>query len=65
MCLYITGHLNTVFTAEHRKEILRYLYNHQVGIIDPSLLILKGLRQVYVIEELMLCRMKTVDGEYR
>ncbi|KAH7564798.1 hypothetical protein JRO89_XS09G0030200 [Xanthoceras sorbifolium] len=29
MCLYITGHLNTVFTVEHRKEILRYLYNHQ------------------------------------
>ncbi|KAI9185997.1 hypothetical protein LWI28_012872 [Acer negundo] len=29
MCLYITGHLNTVFTAEHRKEILRYIYYHQ------------------------------------
>nr|DAD18084.1 TPA_asm: hypothetical protein HUJ06_019547 [Nelumbo nucifera] len=29
MCLYITGHLNTVFPAEHRKEILRYIYNHQ------------------------------------
>ncbi|KAK1574953.1 hypothetical protein Q3G72_001296 [Acer saccharum] len=29
MCLYITGHLNAVFTSEHRKEILRYLYNHQ------------------------------------
>ncbi|XP_010245746.1 PREDICTED: beta-amyrin synthase-like [Nelumbo nucifera] len=29
MCLYITGHLNTVFQAEHRKEILRYIYNHQ------------------------------------
>lgn len=29
MCLYITGHLNTVFPAEHRKEILRYLYCHQ------------------------------------
>ncbi|XP_039163695.1 beta-amyrin synthase isoform X2 [Eucalyptus grandis] len=29
MCVYITGHLNTVFPAEHRKEILRYLYNHQ------------------------------------
>ncbi|GLT38200.1 hypothetical protein SLA2020_124640 [Shorea laevis] len=27
--LYITGHLNTVFHAEHRKEILRYIYNHQ------------------------------------
>jgi beta-amyrin synthase len=29
MCLYITGHLNTVFSAEHRKEIFRYLYCHQ------------------------------------
>jgi len=32
MCVYITGHLNTVFPAEHRKEILRYLYNHQVTL---------------------------------
>ncbi|XP_060669413.1 beta-amyrin synthase-like [Ziziphus jujuba] len=29
MCLYITGHLSSVFTAEHRKEILRYIYYHQ------------------------------------
>ncbi|KAF3627358.1 Beta-amyrin synthase [Capsicum annuum] len=29
MCMYITGHLNTVFPVEHRKEILRYLYCHQ------------------------------------
>ncbi|XP_049397984.1 beta-amyrin synthase-like isoform X2 [Solanum stenotomum] len=29
MCLYITGHLNTVLPAEHRKEILRYIYCHQ------------------------------------
>uniref|UniRef100_A0A7N0UUQ4 Squalene cyclase N-terminal domain-containing protein n=1 Tax=Kalanchoe fedtschenkoi TaxID=63787 RepID=A0A7N0UUQ4_KALFE len=29
MCLYITGHLNTVFPAEHRREILRYIYYHQ------------------------------------
>ncbi|PWA39260.1 beta-amyrin synthase [Artemisia annua] len=29
MCLYITGHLNSVITMEHRKEILRYLYCHQ------------------------------------
>nr|UTU07505.1 oxidosqualene cyclase 1 [Ailanthus altissimus] len=29
ICLYITGHLNIIFTAEHRKEIFRYLYNHQ------------------------------------
>ncbi|KAK8492908.1 hypothetical protein V6N12_017729 [Hibiscus sabdariffa] len=29
MCLYITGHLNTVFTAEHRKETLRYIYCQQ------------------------------------
>lgn len=30
MIVYITGHLNTVFPAEHRKEILRYIYCHQV-----------------------------------
>ncbi|CAI9274763.1 unnamed protein product [Lactuca saligna] len=29
ICLYITGHLNSVFSAEHRKETLRYLYCHQ------------------------------------
>ncbi|KAG5569829.1 hypothetical protein H5410_059595, partial [Solanum commersonii] len=29
MCMYMTGHLNTVFPAEHRKEILRYIYCHQ------------------------------------
>ncbi|XP_076936731.1 beta-amyrin synthase 1-like [Bidens hawaiensis] len=29
MCLHITGHLNSVFPAEYRKEILRYLYCHQ------------------------------------
>ncbi|KAJ8760087.1 hypothetical protein K2173_010943 [Erythroxylum novogranatense] len=26
---YITGHLNVLFPSEHRKEILRYAYNHQ------------------------------------
>ncbi|XP_019189488.1 PREDICTED: beta-amyrin synthase-like [Ipomoea nil] len=29
MCLYITGHLNTVFPAQHVIEILRYIYCHQ------------------------------------
>ncbi|CAM8974310.1 unnamed protein product [Rhodiola kirilowii] len=29
MCLYITGHLNTIFTEEHRREIFRYIYCHQ------------------------------------
>ncbi|KAK4588771.1 hypothetical protein RGQ29_019684 [Quercus rubra] len=29
ICCYITGHLNTMFPAEYRKEILRYVYNHQ------------------------------------
>ncbi|KAK6142699.1 hypothetical protein DH2020_023047 [Rehmannia glutinosa] len=29
MILYITGHLNNVFSAEHRREILRYIYCHQ------------------------------------
>ncbi|KAJ4844510.1 hypothetical protein Tsubulata_006352 [Turnera subulata] len=26
---YITGHLNTMFPPEYRKEIIRYIYNHQ------------------------------------
>ncbi|CAI9093688.1 OLC1v1029247C2 [Oldenlandia corymbosa var. corymbosa] len=29
MCLYITEHLNTVISAEHKIEILRYIYCHQ------------------------------------
>ncbi|KAL8254469.1 hypothetical protein R6Q59_032690 [Mikania micrantha] len=29
ICLYITGHLDSVFSEEHRKEILWYLYCHQ------------------------------------
>ncbi|KAI4307893.1 hypothetical protein L6164_031020 [Bauhinia variegata] len=27
--LYITGHLDNIFSAEHRKEYKRYIYNHQ------------------------------------
>lgn len=30
MCLYITGDLYNQFTVEHRKEMLRYFYCHQV-----------------------------------
>ncbi|CAN0864502.1 Beta-amyrin synthase [Linum grandiflorum] len=29
ICLYITGNLASVLSGEHRKEILRYIYNHQ------------------------------------
>ncbi|XVF29290.1 hypothetical protein REPUB_Repub15cG0108300 [Reevesia pubescens] len=29
MCLYITGHLNILFSNEHRREMLRYIYYHQ------------------------------------
>ncbi|XP_010545605.1 PREDICTED: seco-amyrin synthase-like [Tarenaya hassleriana] len=29
ICLYITGHLDNIFSPEHRDEILRYMYNHQ------------------------------------
>ena len=37
MCMYITGHLNTVFPAEHRKEILRYIYYHQVPYLTINI----------------------------
>jgi len=30
MALYITGSLDVVLGPEHKKEIVRYLYNHQV-----------------------------------
>ncbi|KAG7559184.1 Squalene cyclase N-terminal [Arabidopsis thaliana x Arabidopsis arenosa] len=38
ICLYITGHLDKIFSPEHRKEMLRYLYNHQNddGGVDPD-----------------------------
>ncbi|CAN6176882.1 unnamed protein product [Urochloa humidicola] len=27
--LYVTGSINTIISIEHRREILRYIYNHQ------------------------------------
>ncbi|OQU77013.1 hypothetical protein SORBI_3010G253500 [Sorghum bicolor] len=27
--LYVTGSINTIISLEHRREILRYIYNHQ------------------------------------
>ncbi|XP_058743524.1 mixed-amyrin synthase-like isoform X2 [Vicia villosa] len=28
-CMYVTGHLDSMFPEEYRKEILRYIYYHQ------------------------------------
>ncbi|TKY72088.1 Beta-amyrin synthase [Spatholobus suberectus] len=34
-CMYITGHLDSIFLEEYRKEILRYIYCHQIlGVVD-------------------------------
>ncbi|KAI4332358.1 hypothetical protein L6164_017275 [Bauhinia variegata] len=34
-CLYITGHLNVIFSPEHQKEMKRFIYNHQIlGVFD-------------------------------
>lgn len=52
MCVYITGHLNTVFHAEHRKEILRYLYYHQVQELEEGSSSLRSSINLYVC----LCR---------
>lgn len=35
MTLHITGALNTILTYQHQKEIIRYIYNHQVPISSP------------------------------
>ncbi|XP_051128400.1 dammarenediol II synthase-like isoform X3 [Andrographis paniculata] len=29
IALYISGAINTIWTSEHRKEMIRYIYNHQ------------------------------------
>ncbi|XP_051128401.1 dammarenediol II synthase-like isoform X4 [Andrographis paniculata] len=29
IALYISGAINTILTSEHRKEMIRYIYNHQ------------------------------------
>ena len=36
-CLYITGHLEKVFDEEHRKEMLRHVYCHQVNFTKHEL----------------------------
>nr|CAB3503994.1 unnamed protein product [Digitaria exilis] len=28
--LYVTGSINTIISLEHRREMLRYIYNHQI-----------------------------------
>lgn len=32
MALYVTGGMNTVLSPEHKSEIIRYLYNHQMAV---------------------------------
>lgn len=62
--MYITGHLNTIFPEEHRREILRYIYYHQVRIFSIFWYIIV----IYPskIEAFNGCdsRMKMVDGDY-
>ena len=36
--IYSTGHLDSVLPKEYRKEILRYLYNHQVHLFNFNIL---------------------------
>lgn len=36
-CLFVTGHLHEIFTKEHRREILRYIYCHQVHYNNQSI----------------------------
>jgi hypothetical protein len=64
MCLYITGHLTTTFTAEHREEVLRYIYNHQVRTLYSYMI----FKMNYLIKGLLIdflsYRTKMVGGDY-
>lgn len=65
MCLYITGHLDTVFPAEYRKEILRYLYCHQVTNLIIILLFQWAFFAMENSKNLSgIDRMKMVDGGF-
>ena len=33
ICIYIMGIMDTILSREHKKEMLRYVYNHQVNHI--------------------------------
>lgn len=33
IALYITGSVNDVLSSQHQKEIIRYIYNHQVLLL--------------------------------
>lgn len=37
--LYISGSIDTHLTKEHKKEIKRFIYNHQVRIILRTFII--------------------------
>jgi hypothetical protein len=64
MCLYITGHLTTTFTAEHREEVLQYIYNHQVRTLYSYMI----FKMNYLIKGLLIdflsYRTKMVGGDY-
>lgn len=36
ICMYIMGFMDTAFTPEHKKEMMRYVYNHQVNYFYHS-----------------------------
>jgi uncharacterized membrane protein len=50
MALYITGGLNAIFSPAHQKEIIRYLYNHQVLFFSFLFLFLKQVCAFRVLE---------------
>jgi len=42
MVVYLSGSLNTVLSSDHKKEIIRYIYNHQVSIYIYTPFLQKG-----------------------
>lgn len=64
MCVYITGHLNSVFPAEHRREILRYIYCHQVKYLVLTIYRTVSVRKQESKFLISNCRMKMVVGDF-
>ncbi|XP_075664226.1 beta-amyrin synthase-like isoform X3 [Castanea sativa] len=73
ICFYITGHLNTIFPAEYRKEILRYIYNHQIlGMFEwtgcnpmpPEFWLLPSFLPIHPAKMWIYCRLVYMPFSY-
>lgn len=60
MALYITGDIDVVLGPEHKKEIIRYIYNHQVLVVYYVLVYKNKI--IVIIKRKMEMKKQNEDG---